>query len=77
MGDLSESDSEDKEDFAAENRPRPLPEKILCNGNGMSVKYAQDVFERRDEPPKGRSNSGVSAGTTNESAMSYDVGPRQ
>ena len=51
-GDLSESESEDEEDFAAENRPCPPPGKMLYNGNGTSLKSAQDVLERRDEPPK-------------------------
>ena len=32
------------------------PDKILYNGNGTSAEYAQDVLERRDEPPKNRVN---------------------
>ena len=51
-GDLSDSKLEDEEDFEAENRPRSPPEKMLYNGNGMSLENAQDVLERRDEPPK-------------------------
>ena len=79
--DLSESDSEDEEGFAAENKPHPPPEKILYNENGTSVKYTQDVLERQDEPPKklsrkrpGRSNNSLSAKTRSKSTMSYDVG---
>ena len=82
-GDPSKSDTEDEEDFAAENRPHPLPEKILYDKNGTSVKYTQDVLESQDEPPKklskkrpGRSNNGLLAGTTNKSARSYDVSPQ-
>ena len=77
VGDPSRSDLEDEEDFFA-----PPPEEILYNVNGTSVEYSQDVPERRDEPPKklskktpGRSNNGLSAGTTNKSALSYDVCP--
>ena len=39
-GDLSDSKLEDEENFAAENRPRPPPEKMLYNGNGTSVDCA-------------------------------------
>ena len=63
--DLSDSNLENNEDFAEENRPRPPPEKVLYNGNGMPVDRARDVLERRCTLRKiktttGRSNNGVS-----------------
>ena len=79
VGDPSRSDLEDEEDFFA-----PPPEEILYNVNGTSVEYSQDVPERRDEPPKklgkkrpGRSNDGLSAGTTNKSDIAMMWAPGQ
>ena len=64
-GDLSDEDSDDDKDFAAENRPRPLPDKLLYNGNGMSINHERDVLERLDASRKterqrpGRSKNGA------------------
>ena len=46
-GDLSDSDSEDEENFVAENKPRLPPKKVLYNENGTTINWDDFVFEDR------------------------------
>ena len=39
----SDAKSDDGEDFAAENAPRPPPEKLMYGGNGESNPLGRDV----------------------------------
>ena len=63
MDSESEGDSDDGEDFAAENPPRPPPETPMYGGNGKSYERAAECIKpragHRNEPPRTLREPGV------------------